>query len=63
MDITDLNRSPKYGVLWFCELAFSASEARSGPPRHPTGRCGILEVGSGDLLLHGRGRGFGVAGI
>jgi FkbM family methyltransferase len=22
MDITDLNRSPKYGVLWFCELAF-----------------------------------------
>jgi len=22
MDITDLNRSPKYGVLWLCELAF-----------------------------------------
>jgi hypothetical protein len=20
MDITDLNRSPKYGVLWLCEL-------------------------------------------
>ena len=22
MEITDLNRSPKYGVLWLCELAF-----------------------------------------
>ena len=22
VDITDLNRSPKYGVLWLCELAF-----------------------------------------
>lgn len=22
MDITDLNRSPKHGVLWLCELAF-----------------------------------------
>jgi FkbM family methyltransferase len=22
MDITDFNRSPKYGVLWLCELAF-----------------------------------------
>jgi Methyltransferase FkbM domain len=22
MDITDLNRSPRYGVLWLCELAF-----------------------------------------
>ena len=22
LDITDLNRSPKYGVLWLCELAF-----------------------------------------
>lgn len=22
IDITDLNRSPKYGVLWLCELAF-----------------------------------------
>jgi FkbM family methyltransferase len=22
MDVTDLNRSPKYGVLWLCELAF-----------------------------------------
>jgi hypothetical protein len=22
VDITDLNRSPKHGVLWLCELAF-----------------------------------------
>jgi hypothetical protein len=22
IDITDLNRSPKHGVLWLCELAF-----------------------------------------
>lgn len=22
MDVTDLNRSPKHGVLWVCELAF-----------------------------------------
>jgi hypothetical protein len=22
IDITDLNRSPKYGVVWLCELAF-----------------------------------------
>jgi len=22
MDITDMNRSPKHGVLWLCELAF-----------------------------------------
>ena len=22
LDITDLNRSPKYGVLWLCEVAF-----------------------------------------
>ena len=22
VDVTDLNRSPKYGVLWLCELAF-----------------------------------------
>jgi hypothetical protein len=22
MDITDLNRSPRHGVLWLCELAF-----------------------------------------
>ena len=28
MDITDLNRSPKYGVLWVCELAF----VRNGSP-------------------------------
>ena len=28
MDITDLNRSPKYGVLWVCELAF----IRNGSP-------------------------------
>jgi hypothetical protein len=28
LDITDLNRSPKYGVLWLCELAF----LRNGSP-------------------------------
>jgi FkbM family methyltransferase len=28
MDITDLNRSPKHGVLWLCELAF----LRDGSP-------------------------------
>ena len=28
IDITDLNRSPKHGVLWLCELAFM----RSGCP-------------------------------
>jgi FkbM family methyltransferase len=28
MDITDINRSPKYGVLWLCELAF----LRNGSP-------------------------------
>ena len=28
MDITDLNRSPKHGVLWVCELAF----LREGSP-------------------------------
>ena len=28
MDITDLNRSPKHGVLWVCELAF----VRKGSP-------------------------------
>ena len=28
MDITDLNRSPKHGVLWVCELAF----VRNGSP-------------------------------
>jgi hypothetical protein len=22
VDITDINRSPKYGVLWLCEIAF-----------------------------------------
>lgn len=32
MDITDLNRSPKHGVLWLCELAFlrSASPLLNG---------------------------------
>lgn len=33
-DITDLNRSPKHGVLWLCELAF----VRKG--------SGLFEVGS-----------------
>jgi FkbM family methyltransferase len=28
VDITDINRSPKYGVLWLCELAF----LRNGSP-------------------------------
>jgi FkbM family methyltransferase len=28
LDITDLNRSPRYGVLWLCELAF----LRNGSP-------------------------------
>jgi hypothetical protein len=28
MDITDLNRSPKHGVLWLCEFAF----LRDGSP-------------------------------
>ena len=27
MDITDLNRSPKYSVLWLCELAFLRVES------------------------------------
>jgi len=27
MDITDLNRSPKHGVLWLCELAFLRIES------------------------------------
>jgi hypothetical protein len=36
MDITDLNRSPKHGVLWLCELAFCATEVRSWTPQHPT---------------------------
>jgi FkbM family methyltransferase len=26
-DITDLNRSPKYGVLWLCEVAFLRNES------------------------------------
>jgi FkbM family methyltransferase len=32
LDITDLNRSPKYGVLWLCEVAFvrSASHLLDG---------------------------------
>lgn len=28
IDITDLNRSPKYGLLWLCELAFLRNECR-----------------------------------
>ena len=28
VDITDLNRSPKHGVLWLCELAFLRKESR-----------------------------------
>ena len=28
LDITDLNRSPKYGVLWVCEVAFLRNESR-----------------------------------
>ena len=28
VDITDINRSPKFGVLWLCELAF----LRNGSP-------------------------------
>jgi FkbM family methyltransferase len=28
LDITDLNRSPKYGVLWLCELAFIRKNSR-----------------------------------
>jgi FkbM family methyltransferase len=27
LDITDLNRSPKYGVLWLCEVAFLRNES------------------------------------
>jgi FkbM family methyltransferase len=27
IDITDINRSPKYGVLWLCELAFLRKES------------------------------------
>jgi len=27
MDITDLNRSPKHGVLWLCELAFIRNDS------------------------------------
>ena len=27
IDITDLNRSPKYGVLWLCEVAFVRNES------------------------------------
>jgi FkbM family methyltransferase len=27
VEITDLNRSPKYGVLWLCELAFLRNES------------------------------------
>jgi FkbM family methyltransferase len=28
VDITDVNRSPKYGVLWLCELAFLRNDSR-----------------------------------
>ena len=28
MDITDLNRSPRHGVLWLCELAFLRNGSR-----------------------------------
>jgi FkbM family methyltransferase len=28
MDITDLNRSPKHGVLWLCEMAFVRAGSR-----------------------------------
>ena len=28
LDITDLNRSPKYGVLWLCELAFLKNNSK-----------------------------------
>jgi FkbM family methyltransferase len=28
VDITDINRSPKYGVLWLCELAFLRNASR-----------------------------------
>jgi FkbM family methyltransferase len=28
VDITDINRSPKYGVLWLCELAFLKNGSR-----------------------------------
>ena len=28
LDITDLNRSPKYGVLWLCELAFLKNDSK-----------------------------------
>jgi FkbM family methyltransferase len=36
MDITDLNRSPKHGVLWLCELAFlrDGSRRRAGRRYH-----------------------------
>jgi FkbM family methyltransferase len=27
VDITDINRSPKYGVLWLCELAFLRNDS------------------------------------
>lgn len=27
VDITDINRSPKYGVLWLCELAFLKTDS------------------------------------
>ena len=28
LDITDVNRSPKYGVLWLCELAFLKNNSK-----------------------------------
>jgi len=27
VDITDINRSPKHGLLWLCELAFLKNES------------------------------------
>jgi hypothetical protein len=27
VDITDINRSPKYGLLWLCELAFLRNDS------------------------------------
>ncbi|MGH9735918.1 MAG: hypothetical protein ACRD8A_15160 [Candidatus Acidiferrales bacterium] len=28
LDVTDLNRSPKYGVLWLMELVFLRNDSR-----------------------------------
>jgi FkbM family methyltransferase len=35
LDITDMNRSPKYGLLWLCELAF----LRNGSPLFDAASC------------------------